>query len=108
MDLQLWPLNEDDSMHIALDLLQRMGKASRPSARLPDTVLVLIRLLGGNPQLLAWALVALSGQDMLLDEAYIAGVRQYQASPSLCSGIGYFWHIGLIIGASRSSSVCAH
>jgi len=75
MDLQLWPLSEDDSVRIVQDLLQRMGRASHLPARLPDKVLAVLRLLGGNPQLLAWALVALSGQDELLDEAYDAGMR---------------------------------
>jgi len=72
-DLQIWPLTEENIICIVQDLLQRMGKASWPSAELPDKVLLLLRLLGGNPRLLAWALVALSGQDTLSDEAYCAG-----------------------------------
>jgi hypothetical protein len=75
-DLQLWPLTEADTSCIIQDLLQRMGRASWTSAELPDKVLVLLRLLGGNPQLLALALVALSGQHELSDEAYIVGTSQ--------------------------------
>ena len=83
-DLQLWPLSEEDSTRTVRNLLQRMGRASQASAWLPDKVLVLIRLLGGNPQLLARALVALSGQDGLSEEMHIAG---------MCHAfVGCLWH----------------
>ena len=86
-DLQLWQVTEEDSTRIIQDLLQRMGRGSRPSAGLPANVLVLLRLLGGSPRLLADALVALSGQGELSDEEYIAGTCQALSPPLQQCGI---------------------
>ena len=71
-DLQLRPLTEqEDITGIVQDLLERMGKLSGPSAGLPEQVLMLLRLLGGNPRLLAWALTALSGRNQLAAEEFV-------------------------------------
>ncbi len=80
--MQLWPLTEEEGVRIVQDLLQRMGRASGLSARLPNKVLALIRLLGGNPRLIALAVVALSGQRELLDEEFAAGTSLWL--PSSC------------------------
>ncbi len=72
-DLQLWPLTEQESASVVLDLVQRFGKQDACSAGLPEKVLVLLRLLGGNPRLLVWALVALCGKASLRGEMYTAG-----------------------------------
>ena len=71
-DVLLRPLSDSEMHAVVWDVMTRMN-APTPPAELPANVVLLLRLLGGNPRWLAWSVCALAGRVDLESDKFPAG-----------------------------------
>ena len=71
-DIRIRPLS-DIQMHAAVRNVVTRMHAPNPPADFPANVVLLLRLLGGNPRWLAWSLCALAGRVDVTNEDFPAG-----------------------------------
>ena len=71
-DVLLRPLSDNQMHAVVRNVMTRMN-APTPPADFPANVVLLLRLLGGNPRWLAWSLCALAGRVDVASEEFPAG-----------------------------------
>lgn len=71
-DVLLRPLSDIQMHAVVRNVVARMH-APDPPVDFPANVVLLLRLLGGNPRWLAWSLCALAGRDDVASEDFPAG-----------------------------------
>ena len=81
-DIQLRPLSTAEMAQIALDIQSRCGLNA--SGELPNSLMSILRWLGGVPHLLAWAMCGLSGHmgRTMTEEVFLPGRPKPQSQRS--------------------------
>lgn len=88
-DIHLRPLTKRQMHALVLSLVRRSSLASALPATLPDELMLLLQLTGGNPRMLSHTLCLTSGSTRAEDDVFLLGapLQHFSSWQSLCADL---------------------